>query len=129
MNEEPTIDTKLDVATIAQFTFKGETCRAVAVAIAKAFVEAPDGSVWADSVALPELAADDKNTIGLAWRNLTRWKMIQRQEGATDHRRSKAKGRKGGVVFRYKLLNYGLLQTFLVRNRAALAPKQAEFGI
>lgn len=118
-------DQSLNEVTLAQLTFKPGPCRSVAVAIAKSFDESPTGSVWADEVPLPALAAEDKNVIGTTWRNLAKWKIIQRLEGAGDHRRSTRKGRKGGVVFRYQLRNRGLLQTFLRRNNCEPAPLKA----
>jgi hypothetical protein len=123
-----TTDQHLDQSTLAQMTFKPGTVRRVAVAIASA-AEASQGSLWADEVPLPELGPDDKNTIGLAFRNLARWKIIERCEGATDHRRSRRAGRKGGVCWRYVVVNRGLLRAFLKANGASdriTAEKQIE---
>ena len=69
-------------------------------------------------MALPPLPTEDRNCVGSAWKNLARWGVIQRLEGATDHRRSTAPGRKGGVVWRYALADAKLLRAFLRANGA-----------
>lgn len=111
-------DQHLDRVALAQFTFKGDKLRAVGVAVAKAF-SGLQPKVWADEVQLPELGPDDRNIVGTAWKNLARWGIIQRMEGEGDHRRSTRPGRRGGIVFRYRLTNQKLLETFLARNGVA----------
>lgn len=127
MESEPTVDAKLSDASLLQYAFKNETVRSVAVAIAAACAAAPGDTLWPDEIDLPELAAEDKNAIGLSFKNLARWKMIERIE--TQHRRSTSKTAKGRTVFPYRIINLGLLKVFLQRNGAALKPKQAELGI
>jgi hypothetical protein len=116
-------DQHLDKVALAQFTFKGDKLRAVGAAIAKAFDYIPtmgfNVTVWSDEVELPELDKADRNLIGTAWKNLVRWKIIVRMEGAGDHRkanRDKRKKRRGGIAFRYQLLDAKLLRSFLKAN-------------
>lgn len=115
---------RLDEATLAQYTFKPGLVRNVAVAIATALHNKRGQPVWADEVALPELQSFDKNLIGLAWRNLTRWGIIARIE--EQHRRSKVKSRNGGIAFQYRAPNWTLLEVFLARNSWCPRPTQGE---
>jgi len=110
------VDKHLMEKSIAQLLFKAGPCRAVAVAIAKAFLDSPGDSVWSDEVQLPELAADDKNVIGTAWKNLARLGLVQRQEGVGDHRRSTREASRGRTVWRYRIMDAASLRTFLARN-------------
>ena len=120
-------DAKLAAAALAQYGFKGDTVRRVALAVAKAFADAPGNSVWADEVKLPELNDDSKNVVGLVWKNLAKWGIVRRCEGATDHRRSRNPSRKGGVAWRYELASHSLLKTFMARNQVEpLATDQME---
>lgn len=113
-------DSYLDEKTLLQLTFKPGICRNVAVTIATAAEASASSSIWADEIPLPELQPEDKNTIGLAFRNLSRWGIIERCEGATDHRRSRREGRKGGVCWRYVVKSRKLLRAFLRANGAPI---------
>lgn len=124
-----TIDEQLNEITIKQLTWKPGVCQQVAVTIARSFVDSDSNFVWADEVKLPELSSEDKNVVGVAWRNLARNGIVRRLEGQTDHRRSHNKNRKGGVVWRYELARSKLLRTFLKANGHAqnhCLPVQAE---
>lgn len=110
------IDNELDAATIAQLTWKPGTCALVALAIAKAFLNSPTNSVWSDTVTLPQLNMEDKNCIGTTWRRLAKMGLITRMEGATDHRRSQNKSRKGGTAWRYVAQSPALLRSYVSRN-------------
>jgi len=122
----PAVDAHLDDVTLNMLAFKPGKVREVAVAIGRAFAEAPGEAVWADAVALPELDGGSRNVIGAAWRWLTNRGIIQRLEGAADHRRSTAPGRRGGVCWRYRLLSPGLLRAFMRANGAAVAERRYE---
>ena len=120
-------DAHLDSVALKQYGFKNEKLRAVAVAICKAMTASPGCVVWADSVVIPACVdADSRNCVGSAWRILANWGIIQRMEGAGDHRRSTAPGRRGGNVWRYRLLSPGLCRAFLRANGVAVvAPETA----
>jgi hypothetical protein len=105
------IDAHLDDVTIKQLTFKPGVATDVAVAIVKHYVE--HLVAFADEVNLPALADADVNCVGLAWRRLANVGIIC-QTG--DHRRSQRDRRKGGVVWKYRLLSHKLAVTFLARN-------------
>lgn len=119
-------DQHLKSVALSQFTFKGDKLRSVGVAIAKEFDHTAtlgyDIKVWSDEVPLPVLDNADKNCIGTAWKNLTRWNIITRLEGSDDHRRSKSKSRRGGVAWRYKLVSDKLLAAFLRANHVEPEP-------
>lgn len=127
--ETPNIDAHLADKSLLQYAFKSNTVRAVAVAIALAAVAAPGSTVWPDEIELPELVNEDKNIIGLCFKNLAKWKMIERLEGAGQHRRSRVKSSKGRTVFQYRVINVGLLKTFLKRNGVTAPNKQLDLAI
>ena len=114
-----TSETELSDAALLQYAFKSDTVRRVAVAVAQAFDQAPGQFVWQDEIVLPELDAADKNIIGLVFKNMGKWGMIRRLGGEQDHRRSQRKDRRGGVAWRYQLVNLELLRTFMRRNQCA----------
>jgi hypothetical protein len=108
------INAALDDATLKQLAFKDDTCKRIAIRIVESFLQ--DKIQWGDEVDLGEIADDDKNVIGCTWRRLAKLGIIKRMEGADDHRRSKVKSRRGGVVWKYRLANAALAVTFLKRN-------------
>lgn len=108
------IDQQLDAATLQQLSFKDDTCRRIAIRTVESFL--PDRIQWGDEIDLGDVDPADKNVIGCTWRRLAKLGIIKRMEGADDHRRSKVKSRKGGVVWKYRLGNAKLAETFLKRN-------------
>ena len=127
---EQSVDERLQEKSLLQFAFKGDTVRAVAVAVARAFDASSSGSVWSDEVELPPLEPDDRNIIGMVWRGMAKWGIVRRMEGATDHRRSRNKSRRGGVAWRYEIVSRGLLRTFMLRNHTTPAgDPQGEFQL
>lgn len=124
------IDNQLDDAARAQMLFKPGPCREVAVAIASAALAVDGPSLWLDEVKLPDLAMEDKNVIGMVVRSMAKVGLIERLEGAQDHRRSVRKGAKGRTVFKYRVCSCALLRTFLERNGAPKMPaRQEEFAL
>ncbi len=106
------IDKKLDEVAIHQMLFKSEKMKAAVLTILYKAVH--DGSFWADELAFDFLGKDDRNVIGIAFRLLGEpaldengnpkgpgLSLIRRLRA--ENRRSKAKDRNGGVVFRYVL--------------------------
>lgn len=71
------------------------------------------GSVWPDEVSLKDVSEKDRRCIGNAWRRLRSIGLIEQMN---DHRSSEADGRKGGTIFRYRLVDRTLAQTFVERN-------------
>jgi predicted transcriptional regulator len=108
------IDAQLDAATISQISFKPGPVTNISVAIVKHILS--DRIVWMDDIELPQVDAADKNAIGLSIRRLANIGIITRMEGMNDHRRSKVKARRGGQVWKYRLANQKLAETFLKRN-------------
>ena len=108
------IDAGLDWGTIKQLIWKNDTCKRVAVLIVESFLK--DKIQWSDDVNVQGLDDKDKNIIGLTWRRLAKLGILKRMEGAEDHRRSKVKSRKGGIVWKYRLVNPALANAFLKRN-------------
>ena len=119
-------DNHLKDVALVQHLFKGAKVQAVAVAIGNAFADAPGESIWADDIGLPELDDASKNCIGTAWKQLARWKIIQRLEGEFDHRRSTNPTSKGRTVWRYRLLDAKLLRAFLRANGVEQKPVRHE---
>lgn len=114
MNTEQKIDQELDQVTLRQLAFKDDTCKRIAIRIVESFL--PDRIQWGDEIDLGDVDPDDKNVIGCTWRRLAKLGIIKRMEGADDHRRSKVKSRRGGIVWKYRLANAKLAETFLKRN-------------
>jgi hypothetical protein len=108
------IDARLDDKTIKVLLFKDGVARNLANCIVESFL--PDRIRWSDSIELPPVVDADKNVIGLVWRTLARAGILKRMEGSEDHRRSLVKSRRGGMVWKYRLANFELAQTFLKRN-------------
>lgn len=106
------VDKKLDEVAIHQMLFKSDKMKAAVLTILYKAVR--DGSFWADEVVFDFLGPEDRNVIGTAFRILGEpaldesgkakgpgLSLIRRLRA--ENRRSKAKGRNGGVVFRYVL--------------------------
>ena len=130
MTTTETTEERLQSKALLQFAFKGDKVRQVATAVAMAFDNSPSGSVWVDEIELPPLDVEDRNIIGLVYKNMAKWGMIERLEGADSHRRSQRNGRRGGTIFKYRLTNRSLLKTFMLRNHAVPAgDPQQEFSL
>jgi len=108
-------DQLLDDVTLKQIAFKPGLMQAVAVTIVSQFL--PDRIIWLDEVELPPgLEKKDMNCVSATWRRLCKLGILKRMEGAENYRRSAKKSRRGGTVFKYRVLNEKLAETFLKRN-------------
>ena len=107
---------RLDSATLAQLTWKPGTARAVAVAIVQHALNGPD-VIWPDQVdySATGMTPDDKNCVGLAFRNLQRNGIIQH---GSSFRRSQAQGANSRTIFSYTLASRSRAELFLKRNGA-----------
>jgi hypothetical protein len=116
---------QLDQVALKQLTWKPSLIRNLAVTIVEKIL-ATD-KLWPDEISLAGLSPDDRNTVGIAWRLLTRAEVIQ-QTGS--YRKSNADGRRSGTVFEYELKSRARAETFLRRNgRTMIEPNQRElFG-
>lgn len=121
---EPTSD--LDAAILKQISFKPGVCRAVACKIVRAFLSSEVVGVWPDEIDFSDVAVDDKNAIGLAFRRL---RTIGLVEQTGQYKGSDAKGSKGRAIFQWKLNNYRLAKTFLARNGDPWKETQSEFAL
>ena len=108
------VDAHLDRVTKAQLETKPGACRKAAVAIVRSFVH--DRIQWSDNIRLG-LAKSDCNVIGPIWRRLVRLGILKRMEGADAYKRSAARSRKGGMVWKYRLANEDLAAQFLSANQ------------
>jgi len=109
------IDQHLDEKTILQMSFKVSTVQTIAVFIVEQFL--PDKIKWLDEVKLPPgIEKRDMNCVSLVWRRLAKLGILKKMEGSDNYRRSKKKTRRGGVVWKYRMLNARLAETFLRRN-------------
>lgn len=106
----------LDQATIKQLTWKPGTARAVAVAIVSHALNGPD-ILWPDQVdySTTGMTTDDKNCVGLAFRNLQRNGIL---EHGANFRRSEIKVANGRTIFSYRLASRSRAELFLKRNGA-----------
>ncbi len=117
---------ELDEALIKQISFKPGVCRAVACKIVRAFLSAETVGVWPDEIDFTDVAGDDKNSIGLAFRRLRTIGLIE-QSG--QYKSSEAKGSRGRAIFQWNLVNFGLAKTFLARNGDPWKETQSEFAL
>lgn len=105
------IDSHLDNVQIKQLIFKPGVARNIMIKIASTFI---DGNPhWPDEIKFPEIERKDKNCIGSAWRTLMNHGMIAQ---TAEIRRSKADGRRGGIILKYRPENVNLLKRFLKAN-------------
>lgn len=107
-------DARLGQVTVNMLLFKDGVCRNIANSIVESFL--PDKIQWADEVPLPVVTDADKNCIGMVWRALAKAGIIKRMEGAGDHRRSTVKSRRGGLTWKYRIVNEALARRFLKQN-------------
>jgi hypothetical protein len=105
------IDARLDDKTIKVLLFKDGVARNLANCIVESFL--PDRIRWSDSIELPPVADADKNVIGLVWRTLARAGILKQMK---DFKRSENKSRRGGKVWKYRILNEALARRFLKQN-------------
>jgi hypothetical protein len=110
----PQIDAVLDKVTKNQLKWKSEICRRVAIKIVESFL--PDRIQWLDDIDMGPVPEDGRNIIGCTFRMLAKYGIIKRMEGAEDHRRSKMKSRRGGIVFKYRLTDPDAAVAFLKLN-------------
>jgi hypothetical protein len=125
MNATSASEQLLDQVALKQLTWKPSLIRNLAVTIVERAL-ATD-TLWPDEISLAGLLPTDRNTVGIAWRLLTRAEVIQ-QTG--DYRKSNADGRRSGTVFEYQLKSRTRAETFLKRNgRTVVRGEQQEmFG-
>ena len=116
--ERDAVDAHLDATVILQLTWKPSVLRNVACRIVRAMLDGGQFSsgLWPDQVDISDVGDDDRNTIGSAYRLLTKAAII---EPTADFRRSKAKGARGRKVFKYVLGRRSRAETFLRRPSAA----------
>ena len=113
---------ELQNASESVWLWKTPQMQGAAVAVAKSLAGA-ECCVWTDEVEFPGLGPEDRNVIGLAWRTLQRRGLI----GKTGNwRPSKAKSRRGGVAWQYRVASWPLLKEFLRRNNAPVEERQGE---
>jgi len=105
-------DNALNEATIKVLTWKPSVVRNVARCIVERVVCEPFG-VWPDELVLDFVSDADVNSIGIAWRLLTRAGVIRH---TANFRRSTAEGARGRTIFLYQLSSMARAQTFLQRN-------------
>jgi hypothetical protein len=120
-----TSEQQLDQVALKQLTWKPSVIRNLAVEIVERALAAD--TLWPDEIPLAGILPTDRNTVGIAWRLLTRAEVIQ-QTG--EYRKSNADGRRSGTVFEYELKSRARAETFLRRNgRTAVCSQQQEmFG-
>ncbi len=117
---------ELDAALIKQISFKPGVCRSVACKIVRAFLSAETVGVWPDTIDFSDVAGDDKNAIGLAFRRLRTIGLIE-QTG--QYKGSDAKGSKGRAIFQWRLNSTRIAKTFLERNGDPWKETQAELSL
>jgi len=105
-------DAQLDKISLRALTWKPGAARDIAVLICQRILHSP-WRVWPDEIELKAIAQDDRQIVGLAWRQLMKAQII-RQTG--QFRKSNAAGRHGGTVFEYELLSAARAKTFIRRN-------------
>lgn len=119
-------DAELAQVAACQQAFKSPRLRTVACTIIKAAM-ANSGVIWPDDTMLiacvRNLAGDDKNVVGTAWRWLGKIKIMTR---TTERRRSQSKASKGREVTKWRIDKWNLARTFLARNGAAAEHPQQE---
>jgi hypothetical protein len=125
MNATSASEQQLDQVALKQLTWKPSVIRNLAVDIVEKALAAD--TLWPDEISLAGLSPTDRNTVGIAWRLLTRAEVIQ-QTGS--YRKSNADGRRSGTVFEYELKSRARAETFLKRNgRTVVRGEQQEmFG-
>lgn len=108
------IDRHLDKTALTQIVFKPSVMRSVMVLAVRYFLS---GEEWPDCIPFQNIVGpNDKNCIGTALKVLAGRGIIKRCEGESDHRRSRQDSRRGGVVWRYKILSPALARAFLRAN-------------
>lgn len=117
------IDATLDAVALKQFVWKSERLKAVACAIVKQLLT--DGSEgWPDEFLYKDLAKEDCNCVGMAFRFLAKNRIIT-QTGR--HKRSQGDKSHGRIIWQYRIDSAALANTFLQRNGAhALQLRQQE---
>lgn len=105
-------DAQLNAISLRALTWKPGPARDIAIAICQRILRSP-WRLWPDEIELKAIAQDDRQIVGLAWRQLMKAQII-RQTG--QFRKSNAPGRHGSTVFEYELLSESRAKTFVRRN-------------
>lgn len=102
----------LNEVAVAQLFWKPSQCRDIAAKIVQRAIEHP-GTLWPDEVKLADVTAADKNLIGIAWRNLKGFGVLEQTGKYRPSVRPEANGR---IVFEYRMENLSKAQAWLKAN-------------
>jgi hypothetical protein len=112
-------DAKAHLETVKdrQQAFKSEVMRLAAVMITRTALH--NSGVWPDDYSISQIASDDRNCIGSAYRWLRNAGIIEMTD---EHRSSTAEGAKGRIIFKWRLKDEKLARAFLARNDRSEEP-------
>lgn len=116
-------DAEVNLAATQLFCWKPGKVLAVAVAVVTKAVDGQAMSFWPDSVDVSFVGDDDKATIGIAYRMLTKCGLIAKT-GA--FRKSKTQHGHGRTIFSYRLVSLSLAYTFLGRHGQTVQPQASQ---
>ena len=124
------IDAELAHVLEVQVSFKNRNMLAIACGVVQAALEKNGSGIWPDDESVlkvtANVAGDDKNCIGTAWRLLLRVGLLSR---TGDRRRSTAASSKGREIARWTCSNRRLCETFLSRNKWVFEKDQKELAL
>ena len=95
------VDQHLDQKTLLVLTWKNPTMKRIASVICRHYIA--DKIAWSDEMDLSFVRDEDRNCIGLCWRLLV--KPLGIIEPMGQFKRSKTDSRRGGWIFKYRIVD------------------------